>query len=121
MPKIKLTDGPAGSIWRRPPKGKTLEFYDTVCPGLTLRIGARKHGSYIVVFQVKGERQEGDPTQWRRKIGTTQTLTLEEARADAKVMIADAAKGIIPEQRQAEAAAADLAAKEAQQRLEADT
>ena len=35
MPKIKLTDGPAGSIWRRPPKGKTtLELYDTICPGL---------------------------------------------------------------------------------------
>lgn len=115
MAKIRLTDGPAGSIWKKAPAGKTLEFFDTIQPGLTLRIGARG-GSYLVIFRVDGEKK-----QLRRKIGTPHTIDLDEARAIAKAMIIDAKNGISPDQREAEKQAATQAAKEAERRAAAAT
>jgi hypothetical protein len=118
MPTLRLTDGPAGNVWRKAPAGKTLEFYDTICPGLTLRIGPRG-GSYLAVFKVKGSKH-----QFRRKIGRPRrrgepsdmpgALTLPEARAAVRAMVADARAGITPEDRAGRAAAKATAAASAQ-------
>ena len=106
MPKVRLTEGPAGNVWRKAPEGKTLPpLHDTICPGLELRIGPRG-GSYLVSFRVKGS-----PERLRRKLGTTATIDLPDAREAARKMIADAKRGVHPDQRrrEAEAAARDLA------------
>ena len=116
MPKVRLTDGPAGNVWRKAPAGKTLPpLHDTICPGLELRIGPRG-GSYLVSFRVKGS-----PERLRRKLGTTATIDLPEAREKARDVLAAAKRGIHPDETKRQADAEARAAAQADARAAAST
>lgn len=84
MASQKLTNR---SIAVKPPKAGTLELWDTVVPGLALRVGYGGKRSYCVTTRI-------DRRQIRRTIGTTVTHTLAEAREAARDVIRDAAQGI---------------------------
>ena len=93
MPKATLTDR---SIRRKPPASGTLELWDTIIPGLALRIHAGGKRSYCVTT-----RLAGTGGQIRRTVGTTNTLKLSEAREAARAVIRDAARGMDTASRQA--------------------
>ena len=84
MTSQKLTDT---TIKRKKPTKGTLELWDTVVPGLALRIGYGGRRSYCVTTRINGR-------QVRRTIGTTVTHTLAQARNAARNVLLDAAKGI---------------------------
>ncbi len=84
MPTLKLTDR---AINRKPPTTGTLELWDTVVPGLALRIGYGGKRAYCVTTRL-------DRKQIRRTIGSTATHSLAEARDAARTVIRDAAKGV---------------------------
>ena len=84
MPTCKLTNR---AINCKPPKDGTLELWDTVVPGLALRVGYGGKRAYCVTTRI-------NKRQIRRTIGTTVTLTLAEAREAARDVIRDAAKGV---------------------------
>ncbi len=88
MPSQTLT---SRAINRKPPKEGTLEMWDTVMPGLHLRIGYGGRKTYSVTTRLYrvGEK----PKQIRRSVGTTVTHTLAEARDAARDFIREAAKG----------------------------
>ena len=83
MPKVKLTDR---AIKRKPPEKGILELWDTVVPGLALRIGYGGARTYTVTTRIHGR-------QVRRKVGNTATHSLAEARQGAREVLNDAAKG----------------------------
>ena len=84
MPTQKLT---ARAINRKPPKTGTLELWDTIVPGLALRIGYGGKRAYCLTTRIGG-------TQVRRTIGSTATHTLGQARDAARDVLRDAAEGI---------------------------
>jgi integrase len=84
MPSQKLT---SRAITRSPPKTGTLELWDTVVPGLALRIGYGGKRAYCVTTRIGG-------TQVRRTLGSTATHTLAEARDAARDILHHAEKGI---------------------------
>ena len=85
MPTQKLT---SRSLACKPPLTGTLELWDTVVPGLALRVSYGGTRSWSVMTRLNGKRQI------RRKIGTVATHSLAEAREAARDVIRDAAKGI---------------------------
>ena len=97
--KAKLTDR---NINRAAPDDGTLEIWDTVTPGLALRIHAGGKRSYCVTTRLHGE-------QIRRTVGNTLTHTLAQARDAAREVIANAAKGIDTHGKGAKQEAARLA------------
>jgi integrase len=88
MPTQKLTDK---VVNRKPPATGHVELFDTVMPGLALRINAKGRRSYFVMPRVNGK-------QVKRKLGTTVELTLAEARDKARDVFRDAARGIHPKE-----------------------
>ncbi len=84
MPSQKLTNR---AINRKPPKTGTLELWDTVVPGLALRIGYGGKRAYCVTTRING-------TQVRRTLGSTATHSLAEARDAARDILLHADKGI---------------------------
>ncbi len=110
MPTLNLTDR---AIKRKPPDTGILELWDTVVPGLALRIGYGGKRTYTVTTRISGR-------QVRRKVGTTATHKLAEAREAARDVLRNAALGLDPYGREAKARAARLEQVEAQ-RVEAST
>jgi len=104
MPKVKLTDR---AINRKPPEIGVLELWDTVVPGLALRIGYGGARTYTVTTRIHGR-------QVRRKVGNTATHSLAEARQAAREVLNDAAKGKDTASREAKKTAAEQALREAE-------
>ncbi len=86
MPTLNLTDR---AIKRKPPDTGILELWDTVVPGLALRIGYGGKRTYTVTTRINGR-------QVRRKVGTTATHKLTEAREAARDVLRNAALGLDP-------------------------
>jgi len=84
MPKVKLNDR---AIKRKPPETGITELWDTVVPGLALRIGYGGARTYTVTTRIRGR-------QVRRKVGTTATHSVARAREAARDVLRDAAEGI---------------------------
>ena len=111
MPSRSLTNRTLSS---KPPKTGILELWDKTVPGLHLRVHYGGKKSFCVTTRVKGRRVDGKKReQIRYTLGSTSTHTLAEARAAAREVLMDAAKGIDPnseevqEQLRQEAARAD--------------
>ena len=118
MPTKKLSDGPAGNVWRKAPPGKTLPpLHDTVCAGLELRFGPRG-GSYLVSFRVKGDPEK---QRFRRKLGTPKSISLPDVRLAAQKIIDDAKLGIHPDETKRKADAEARTAAQADARVSATT
>ena len=90
MPSQKLTEK---VINRKAPATGHIELFDTITPGLALRINAKGRRSYFVMPRVNGK-------QIKHKLGTTDELTLVDARDAARTVFRDAAKGIHPKEAQ---------------------
>jgi integrase len=88
MPTQKLTDK---VVNRKPPAAGHVELFDTVTPGLALRINAKGRRSYFVMPRVSGK-------QIKYKLGTTDQLTLAEAREKARDVFRNAARGVHPKE-----------------------
>ena len=67
--------------------GQRDEYIDTVLPGLRLRVSATGAKSYLVLARIKGGKME------RITLGSADKLTPENARTDAKGIIAKLATG----------------------------
>ncbi len=104
MPTLNLTDR---AIKRKPPATGILELWDTVVPGLALRIGYGGRRTYTVTTRINGR-------QIRRKVGTTATHKLSQAREAARDILYHAARGLDPYGKEARARAARLEQVEAQ-------
>ncbi len=74
MPTRKLTNRTINS---KPPETGILELWDTVVPGLALRIGYGGARTYTQTTRIHGR-------QVRRKVGTTATLSRSESREAAR-------------------------------------
>jgi integrase len=85
--RARLTDR---AINRKAPESGTLEIWDELLPGFGLRIGKSRR-TYFVMARINGK-------QVRRKIGTTDTHTLAEARDAARDFLRSAARGIDPKE-----------------------
>lgn len=96
--RTKLTDRNINT--KLPAKG-TLELWDTVTPGLALRIHSGGKRSYCVTT-----RLVPDGKQIRRTIGSTDSHKLAEARDAAREIIRNAGKGIDSASREARQEAA---------------
>lgn len=79
-----------------PPQGR-LEYADALCPGLYLRVTARRVKSFSVLLRVNRRQQ-------RRTIGQYPGVSLAGARAEALNMLRGAAAGVDPRQPLDEAA-----------------
>ncbi len=77
---------------QRAPATGTKEIWDRLLPGFGLRIG-RKRRTYFVMGRVE---KRGKIKQIRRTVGTTEQLSLADAREKARGMIADLQRGIDP-------------------------
>ncbi|MBT3989599.1 MAG: integrase arm-type DNA-binding domain-containing protein, partial [Rhodospirillaceae bacterium] len=86
MPTKKLTDR---VVNQKPPGSGFIELFDTITPGLALRINAGGRRSYFVMPRVNKK-------QYKHKLGTTDQLTLAEARDKARDVFRNAANGIAP-------------------------
>lgn len=86
MPVVNLTDR---SLSRKPPATGQLELFDTVVPGFGLRISYGGRRTFFVMTRIHGR-------QVRRTLGTTDDLTLADARDKARRAKGDAAAGIDP-------------------------
>ena len=82
-------------------------MWDTIVPGLHLRIGYGGTRTYTVTTRING-------AQRRRKIGTTATHSLAQAREEARAVLNDAAKGIDSASREAKRKAAEQVRREAE-------
>lgn len=96
MPRVKLTDRTVAAkkltvadepTIHLPPSKGVVELWDSILPGLALRIGYGGKRTYTVTTRINGR-------QVRRRVGTTDTLTLAEAREKARDILRDAAMGI---------------------------
>jgi integrase len=86
VPTRKLTDR---VVRQKPPETGFVELFDTITPGLALRINAGGRRSYFVMPRVNKK-------QYKHKLGTTDQLTLAEAREKARDVFRNAANGIAP-------------------------
>ncbi len=84
MASCKLTNR---VITRPLPKTGIVELWDSVVPGLHLRLNAGGRRSFSVTTRLNGK-------QIRRRIGTTVTHSLAQAREEARDLIRDAHRGV---------------------------
>ncbi|MDP6429086.1 MAG: tyrosine-type recombinase/integrase [Rhodospirillales bacterium] len=86
MPTKKLT---VTVIKRKRPDTGYDEYFDTITPGLGLRITSKGRRSYFV--QARANKK-----QFKYKLGNTDQLTLAAAREKAREVLSNAAEGILP-------------------------
>lgn len=94
MPKLKLTDRIVkgkrvtvdGKTITLPPRKGIVELWDTIIPGLALRIGYGGKRTYTVTTRINGD-------QVRRPAGTTVTASLAQARDKARDILSEAGEG----------------------------
>lgn len=96
MPKHKLTTRYIDSI--KPPKSARVEYWDAGTPGFGLRVAASGRKSWVLMYRVRGDKRLR-----RETLGTYPTLSLADARDQARADLRAAAKGQDPaSQRKAE-------------------
>ena len=110
MPTLKLTDR---HLNQKSPASGTLELWDTVTPGLALRIHSGGKRSWCITTRIHGR-------QVRRTIGSTATYKLAEARDLARDVLRDAQAGRDTFSKDARKQAAEQARREAE-RAQANT
>ncbi len=86
----RLTDR---SLRQKPPATGQTELWDTVVPGLACRISYGGRRTFTVMTRI-------NKRQIRRTVGHYPNLSLSDARDKAREMLADAAKGIDPKDRE---------------------
>lgn len=90
MPTLRLTKQSVAALTL--PAGKDSElFFDAEVRGFGLKLSSGGSRRYFVQYRPAGQRQAK-----RLSIGPASTLTVEEARRQAKAMIADALRGEDP-------------------------
>jgi integrase len=91
MAKINLTDRFIGSPGRAPTTGRK-DYPDAQVPGLSLRVTAAGHKSFVLIARYPLNPK--NPT--RRALGDYGKITLEQAREKARSWLALIGKGIDP-------------------------
>jgi integrase len=91
MAKINLTDRFIGSPGRAPTTGRK-DYSDAQVPGLSLRVTAAGHKSFVLIARYPLNPK--NPT--RRALGDYGKITLEQAREKARSWLALIGKGIDP-------------------------
>jgi integrase len=91
MAKINLTDRFISSPGRTPPIGRK-DYPDTQVPGLSLRVTAAGHKSFVLIARYPLNPK--NPT--RRALGDYGKVTLEEAREKARGWLGMIGRGIDP-------------------------
>ena len=84
--KTRLTEI---TVKQRPPENGYLEHWDDLIPGFGIRISPKGKRTWHIQTRVSGK-------QFRRSFGTYPTMTVAEARAEAKRLLDEAARGIDP-------------------------
>ncbi len=93
MPRIRLTARGIEALTTELPQE---DFWDTVTPGLLLRIsGATGKKTWMVRYRVGGKQR-------RQKVGTTERMTLADARDEARDILKRADAGEDPAQKKEE-------------------
>jgi len=93
MPRIRLTAKGIEALTTELPQE---DFWDTVTPGLLLRIsGATGKKTWMVRYRVGGKQR-------RQKVGTTERMTLADARDEARDILKRADAGEDPAQKKEE-------------------
>ena len=89
MPKISMSD-----LWLKKLKAqeKQVDYFDTLLPGLGLRIGKTGKKTWIVMYRVKGHKTKHRLTLKKKY----PQLSLKEAREKAKVILVKADEGHDP-------------------------
>jgi integrase len=87
MPSLKLTA--LGVARARVPEQGRVEYWDTVLPGLALRVTNKGAKSWCVLYRV-------DRRQRRATIGHYPATSLADARAEAGKLLAEVDKGVDP-------------------------
>ena len=93
MPRHKLTDAFLRSV-KTPAEGQ-IEHWDTLTPGFGVRVSYGGRKAFQVFTRIDGKLH-------RFTIGAYPRLALSEARDQAERIIKDAAKGVSPQEREAE-------------------
>ena len=87
MAKTKLTETRVASI--PPPKMGRVEHFDTLMPGLCLRVSNSGKRSFCVFYRYGGKL-------WRVTLGTCPPYKLVEAREDARLALLEVQRGNDP-------------------------
>ncbi|MCZ6454470.1 MAG: Arm DNA-binding domain-containing protein, partial [Alphaproteobacteria bacterium] len=87
MPALKFTDRNIASI--KPPDIDRLEYRDTVVPGLWLRVSDHGRKTWGVTYRLNGRQR-------RLTIGTYPTLSLADARDNARKALREVGVGNDP-------------------------
>ena len=93
MPRHKLTDAFLRSV-KTPAEGQ-IEYWDTLTPGFGVRVSYGGRKAFQVLTRIDGKLH-------RFTIGAYPRFSLSEARDQAERIIKDAAKGVSPQEREAE-------------------
>ena len=88
--KVALTDRSVKAL-KPAPAGKRTVVWDSLMPGMAVRVTARGHISFVAVLRRPGQAQ---PT-WT-VLGAYPIMTLAEARAAARDALTSLAKGQDP-------------------------
>ena len=93
MPRQKLTDAFLRHV--KSPAKAQVEYWDTLTPGFGLRVSYGGRKAFVVLTRIDGKLH-------RFTLGAYPKKSLADARDDAERIIKDAAKGISPNEREAE-------------------
>src|SRR5690349_21160377 len=93
MPRHKLTDAFLRSV-KTPAEGQ-IEYWDNLTPGFGVRVSYGGRKAFQVLTRIDGKLH-------RFTIGAYPRLSLAEARDQAERIIKDAAKGVSPQEREAD-------------------
>lgn len=92
MPVIKLTAAMFPQLLQCPEAKARIELCDADCPGLYIEVRATSPGQGTFYFRYK----DANGKTCHQRIGTTNEVTLSDARKQAKVIKGDIASGIDP-------------------------
>ena len=93
MPKHKLTDAFLRNV--KPPTTGQVEYWDRLIPSFGIRVSYGGRKAFQVLTRINGKLQ-------RFSLGGYPRLSLADARDRAEQLLRDAAKGILPREREAE-------------------
>lgn len=89
MPKVSMTDQ---WLKKLKPQEKQVDYFDTIVPGLGLRVGKTGKKTWVVMYRVKGHKKKHRLTLKKKY----PQLTLKEAREEAKAILVKADQGEDP-------------------------
>lgn len=93
MPRKRLTEEGVAKL-KPPPKGKQVDYYDTITPGLVLRMNYGGAKIWRALYYVKRHGKDGKPVPipTTYKLGRYPTLKLKGARDKARAFLEDPQK-----------------------------